>query len=392
MTSTSRAYLAFAAFGAFWGAWGAAIPRVRAQAGVADAQLGIALLFVAAGALPAMLLTGRLLDRCGMRGPALALPVLGLAGLGVALMARDVLSLCVSLTVVGAASGAGDVAINTVAGRAEQETGRPVIFRSHGVFSLAVVLSSVAGGGLARFAAPLWVGFGVVVVLCVVAGVAIAGSSGPPRAVASEHVGAPGSMVPTGLLLLGVLGALGFAAENAHQSWGAIFLEDVTGAGVGTSALAPASFAATVALTRFVVAGVPTAWATRVLLLGATGSVAGAALLAASGSLGTALAGLVLAAAGTAVLLPTLLGILARTVQDGQRGRAVSRVTTTAYVGFLLGPVYVGALSDAAGLRAAMLGVAALGLAIAALLPLVRPLTTKPNGVLAAARPTHGLR
>jgi len=74
------AYAGFAVFGGFWGAWGASIPAIRDQAGVSDGQLGTALLFVGAGALPAMLLSGSTLlgvlsDRVpdGMRATATAI-------------------------------------------------------------------------------------------------------------------------------------------------------------------------------------------------------------------------------------------------------------------------------------------------------------------------------
>jgi hypothetical protein len=61
----ASAFVAFAAFGSFWGVWGASVPRVQHQAGIGDGQLGLALLFVGAGALPAMLLAGRALDQWG---------------------------------------------------------------------------------------------------------------------------------------------------------------------------------------------------------------------------------------------------------------------------------------------------------------------------------------
>ena len=67
----ASAFVAFAAFGSFWGVWGASVPRVQHQAGINDGQLGFALLFVGAGALPAMLLAGRALDRWGLRVAAL---------------------------------------------------------------------------------------------------------------------------------------------------------------------------------------------------------------------------------------------------------------------------------------------------------------------------------
>src|ERR671917_1494648 len=79
-----NAYAGFAVFGAFWGAWGASIPAIRDQAAVTDGQLGTALLFIGAGALPAMLLAGRAVDRWHERATALLLMALGGAGVAVA--------------------------------------------------------------------------------------------------------------------------------------------------------------------------------------------------------------------------------------------------------------------------------------------------------------------
>src|SRR5918998_3801539 len=91
---TSAGYLNGAVFGAFWGTWGSAVPRIRDQAGLDDAQLGTALLFISAGALPAMLLTGRALDRWGLRCTALVVVALGGAGLAAASTADGFVSLC----------------------------------------------------------------------------------------------------------------------------------------------------------------------------------------------------------------------------------------------------------------------------------------------------------
>ncbi|MFC8008519.1 MFS transporter [Streptomyces olivaceus] len=54
------------------------------------------------------------------------------------------------------------------------------------------------------------------------------------------------------------------------------------------------------------------------------------------------------------------------------RGRATSVITSVSYLGFLLGPVYVGLWADATGLRGAMIAVAALAAALSLLaLPLL---------------------
>ncbi|MEU5791118.1 hypothetical protein ABZ754_25765 [Micromonospora purpureochromogenes] len=123
-----------------------------------------------------------------------------------------------------------------------------------------------------------------------------------------------------------MLGALAFPSENAHQSWGAVFLEDVLATGPGLRAIAPTAFAAVVATTRFAVSTLNPAHARTVLVLGSVVAAAGAAVVARAPSVPVALTGLV-----------------------------------------LLGPVYVGLWASATGLRGAMLAVAALGLALSAL-------------------------
>jgi predicted MFS family arabinose efflux permease len=384
------AFTAFAAFGSFWGVWGASVPRVQDQAGISDGELGFALLFVGAGALPAMLLIGRALDRWGLRVAAAVIGLLGLVGAGLAVTAVDLPSLCAGLAVAGASSGAADVAMNAVAGRAETVAGRPVITRAHGTFSALVVATSLGTGAVSAASWPLAVPFVAVAVLSVVAAAALAKTLPPGAADAGEGT-ARAALPPVTrsllipLLLVGVLGTLAFASENAHQSWSAVFAQDELHAGAWPTTVAPAVFAATVAITRFSAGGLTEAHARPVLLGGALTATLGALVVAASPNLPVAAVGLVLGGAGTAVLFPTLLGIVSRNVEEAYRGRATSIVGTVSYLGFLLGPVYVGLWADATGLRGAMVAVAALAAALFALTPpllrlsgLTGPIATRP--------------
>ncbi|TFC63054.1 MFS transporter [Cryobacterium sp. TMB1-7] len=375
------AYLAAASFGSFWGAWGASVPRLRMQADVDDGQLGLALLFIGAGALPAMLVTGRALDKWGLRFAVAAIVALGLAGFGVSLTAHGFVALCVGLAVVGLASGATDVAMNSIAGRAEQASGSAIIMRSGGVFSSFVVLASIATGLSSWIGAPVFTPFLVVAVLSLIASVSVLRSLAPQGA-ANPARTAPWAAEPnsgrglrlryTPLLLVGVLGALAFASENAHQSWGAVFLEDQLGAGPGFSAVGPAVFAGVVAVTRFALGRIQQSNERPILILGSLAAATGALILAASPTVPIAILGLIVAAAGTAALYPTMLSLVSRGVDEAYRGRATAIVTTVSYIGFLLGPVYVGVWSQATGLRGAMVAVAALGVVLSALsLPLL---------------------
>jgi MFS family permease len=380
----TSAFAACAAFGAFWGVWGASVPRVQERAGVTDGQLGVALLFVGAGALPAMLFAGRALDRWGLRVAALSIAALGVVGAGLAVVAVDLVTLCAGLALVGATSGAADVAINAVAGRAEKDAGRPVITLAHGIFSTFVVVASLVTGLASGL--PLAVPFACVAVLSLVAGAALhttlppgpaqPTTTAPERTTAAEDTapyatGAASSWRTAPYVLIGVLGALAFASENAHQSWSAVFAHDELGSGVGLSAVAPAVFAATVAITRFAASGLSAAYARAILIAGGSVAAAGAVVIAAAPTLVVAAIGLVAAAAGTAVLFPTLVGVVSQSVEETRRGRATSVVTTVSYLGFLLGPVYVGLCSEAAGLRGAMMAVAALAVALVVCTPIL---------------------
>lgn len=360
-------YIAFAAFGGLWGTWGAALPGVRDAAGVSEGQLGAALLCIGLGALPAMLLAGRAVDRFGGRAVAIALVLMASTGVLVATVARSPGSLAALLLLLGATSGAADVGANAVAGEAERAAGRPVVTRAHGVFSTGVVASSLLTGGLEAAGLPVVVPFALVVVASLVA----AGALWRIRLTAGEseqrRVAAPRRSRAMPLVVTGLIAALALAVENAHQSWGAVFLADELSVPGGVAALAPAVFAGVTAATRFVAGASERLPAGPLLTGGAVAAAAGSVLFASSSAPGTALAGLALAAVGTSVLFPTLLRESLRNVPAEMRGRSTSAVATTAYLGFVLGPVYVGTLADAAGLRAAILGVAGLA-AVTALL------------------------
>lgn len=373
MRSSTASHSAFAAFGLFWGTWGAALPALRDAAAVTDAQLGTALLLVGLGALPAMLLTGRAVDRFGARIAGVLMVLLALSGLVIAAVARDFTTLALGMLLVGATSGAADVASNALAGLAEQRSGGRVITISHAVFSSFVVVGSLGTGGLRALGADAVAVFAVAAALMVVASavVLMLGDRPQPTTPTTGVRRRDALRLALPFVAVGLVGAVAFATENAHQSWSAVFLADELGASVGLTAIAPATFAVFAALTRLA-AGTLTRVPAGVLLLGGAGAaLVGTVVLATAVVVPVALAGLALAAMGTSVLFPTLLSRATEGVPADRRGRATSAVATTAYLGFLVGPVYVGVLADGFGLRGAMIGVASLAAVFALLAPLV---------------------
>ena len=161
---------------------------------------------------------------------------------------------------------------------------------------------------------------------------------------AEPRAGSAGRLFP--LLLIGILGALAFASENAHQSWSAVFAQDELGSSATLTSVAPAVFAATVAITRFSIGGLSPPTRRRSSSRARATAGAGALVIATAPTLLVAALGLVLAGAAPRCCSRRCSGSSRATSRRRAAARATSAVTVVSYMGFLLGPVYVGVGGD----------------------------------------------
>ena len=116
--------MAFAAFGTLLGGWAALVPQVQSDLGASKGALGLALLCIGLGSLPAMLLVGPVVDR---RGPSVMPWALGALAVGAILpaLAGSIWMLAAALVAVGAGSGAVDVSHQRRRLRYRGPDGRP---------------------------------------------------------------------------------------------------------------------------------------------------------------------------------------------------------------------------------------------------------------------------
>jgi MFS family permease len=342
---------AFGAFGVFWGAWAVLVPGIKDQTGASVRELGLALLLVAAAALPSMLATGLLIDRFG---PKLLPGAAVFFGIAVLLpgLAQNVWQLALALAVVGAASGMLDVAINFGATSIEACGGAPIMQKAHAFFSGGFLVASV-GAGLAREA-----GADPVVILLATALVPFA-SAWMNREAA--RLPRPGESAvrrlnfTRPLVILGLLCAIAFVVESGIEYWSALFLETELEASPALAGLGPAFFAAAMVSGRALGQRFTAAFGDRALLAGgALLSASGLAVAATATVIPVAVAGFFLGGAGISVAAPALFGAAGRGASERERGSAVSSVTTISYLGFLCGPPLVGVISGALDLRAGL--------------------------------------
>jgi len=347
--------LLFLLFGTALGAWTARIPAVKSRLALSDGRLSIALLAFAAGCIVGMAVLGRLTDRFGTRRVMLPMAL----GEGLLLVppayVDSLVMLCLVLFAFGAVHGTLNIAMNASAVEVQRAWGGPIISSFHAIYSIGGFLGAVVGGLFAR------AGFGAgVTFLCVGASVLLmalwaswwALPSVPRR---TEVLSAESSGLPWyPLMFLGLLVMCALVGEGAAADWSAVYLRDNLGASAAVATYAFAAFSAMMTVGRLVGDRL-TRWLGPVRLVRASGVLAAAGL---GGALliGRPVAGIIgfaCVGAGMSCIAPQVFSA-AGNVDPARAGRALSVVVSLGYLGFLLGPILIGAASTVVGLPAAL--------------------------------------
>ncbi|MFK7603079.1 MFS transporter [Deinococcus sp. SM5_A1] len=362
--------LIFLVNGAFFATWAVNIPGVRDALSLSEAQIGGALLAIGLGALITMPLTGGWTARYGS-GPVTRVAVVAcMLSLALPFLSPNYLGVVLGLTVMGAANGSLDVAMNAQGVTVEQALKRPVLSRLHAYFSLGGVLGAALGTLLVG-RVPMLAHVLLVVGVTTVAGVLAGRLMLPdPPVTQTQEVGQAAQPsrrrmgISSAALLLGLLCFLGMLSEGANYDWAALYFRDVLGQAGGNAGIGYTAFAVTMTLGRWFGDLARTRLGDEAIVrVGAAvaGLGLGIALLAQGpvvATIGFALSGL-----GLSNVVPVLYGAAGHALA----GRGIAQVATLGYGGFLLGPPLIGFVAQEVGLRGA-LGVALAGAVLVALL------------------------
>jgi MFS family permease len=352
--------MGFLSLGWFVGTWGALVPDIQRQINISDAELGRALMCLALGALPAMVVAGRLADRLGSWVlPASMFVFAGsvyLAGLSWSLM-----SLSLSLLLVGACSGALDVIMNARVSTLETQNDGVYMHLAHALFAIPYCLSALAAGALR------WLGCTaptIFLISTVLLGfLAICAISRDELGTNSDHSQTPSidSAVRFVVLTLGFVAMAAFLSEQAMLSWSALHLERSLGSSPFVGSLGPATVGLALAVGRLSAQLVVRFLGLRQLLIAA--SVLSATFVFGFAFAPNAWLGLVclfLAGVAFSVIVPSVLSLAGRVVPPSQRGRTVGAITFVGYTGFFIGPACIGLLAENFGLRWALSSISVL--------------------------------
>lgn len=359
--------------GVLFASWASEIPVLRQRLGLSDLVLSVALAGITLGSVLVLPLISRRLDRAGAAGVGL----LGVLGAGAALFlatqAPNAALFILALLAFGAGFGALDAAMNAAGLEVEERLRRPVMSGLHGGFSIGALLGALLGGWLiGQGVGPGSHLLGVALLTLLVAGLLfplLPSSRGAlPEGSTPEPAptGAPAPELPAvsrtdrperlrgplaALSLLAFCAALG---EGAVSDWAGVYLQGAAGSMAAQAALGFAGFSLAMTLGRL--CGDRLTLRFGAAALGHAGgliAVAGLTLALAVPTLGTAVLGFSLMGLGLSVLAPLAFSAVGW-FSPAHRAAALASVAGAFRLGYLVGPLLIGALALPFSVRGAL--------------------------------------
>jgi predicted MFS family arabinose efflux permease len=364
--------------GGLFASWVSRLPAVQTERSLGHGTLGLALLVIALGAIIAMPIAGWLSARYGSNRITCFTGALYCLGLPLLMLVPAGWPFMVALFCFGVAHGGLDVAMNTQAVAVEKQYGRAINSSFHALFSLGGLAGAAAGGLAAtREIAPVqhfaWVASVLGAVTFVIAVPRLRRASPEDTGVKSDRGEHSPKPIkpPRSLILLGLIAFCVMMGEGATADWSAIFLRQVSGASEGLAAAGYAAFSVAMAVGRF-----SGDWLSMrvgpVNLVRFSGAIAAGGLALTLLVKQPAISLVGLAAVGIGFAAVVPQVFTAAARTPGiSSAAALSTATTIGYFGFLAGPPLIGFTAEVIGLGNALWIVAALSVVITMLAPAV---------------------
>ncbi len=348
--------------------WISRIPALTERLDLGPGQVGLALMALAAGALVAFPITGRLVDTRSSASTVLFFALVMLLSLPLLGIAPHLLVLILALLLFGFGNGGMDVSMNAQGIEVERFAGRSIINSLHGCFSLGAFTGAAIGAGVAQLGVPPLLHFLGVSVLGL-AGLGwihrwlIPDTRDPRKSDASAAFALP----PRSLWLLGALALCTSVGEGAMADWSGLYLRDALETSSGFAALGFAAFSGAMLGGRFTGdALVRRFGAPRLVRAGGVLAALGLGIALLLNQPGIMLLGFAAVGLGLSIVYPLVFSA-AGNHPTVSAGRAVASVATVGYGGFLAGPPILGWLAELTSLRAMMALIVLLAVLTAAL-------------------------
>jgi fucose permease len=345
--------------------WAPMVPIVKDKLNLNDSSLGLLLLFLGAGAISTMPLTGWLIHKIGTRIVITVSAILIAITFPVVLSLTNWFPVAVMLFLFGSGIGSIDVAMNAHGVHVQNMSGKHIMSSLHGLFSVGGLCGPIIVGILIKAGlTPVITGICISITLLTITFTQFKSlmDAGTELKTGKEHDASRGTnsnarfnLLNGTLLFLGIMCFVAFLSEGAVLDWSAVFLRDNKGVDGAMAGLGYASFSVAMAIMRLFGDKIITKLDSKhVVTFGSIIAFAGFMLVVFSPFIFAVFAGFVLVGIGAANIVPVFFTAAGR-IKNVPSSQAVSVIGTMGYAGQLAGPALLGFIAHYFSLSTALL-------------------------------------
>jgi fucose permease len=344
--------------------WAPMVPFVKDKLRINDGSLGLLLLFLGAGAIITMPLTGWLIHKIGTRIVIIVSAIVIAVSFPIVLSLNNWFEIAGILFIFGSGIGSIDIAINTHGVHVQNMADKPIMSSLHGLFSVGGLCGPILVGVLikAGLAPPITAGVIsmslIAITLTQFSSLMDQNTEYEISAKFTNLTESEGnkkfSRLNGAVLFLGIMCFIAFLSEGAVLDWSAVFLRDNKGVDKAMAGIGYASFSIAMATMRlFGDRIVYRTKDTHVVIYGSIIAFAGFMLVVFASWLFAVLIGFVLIGVGAANIVPVFFTAAGR-IRNVTSSKAVSVIGSMGYAGQLAGPAILGFIAHHFSLPAAL--------------------------------------
>ena len=338
------------------GAWLPHIPGVQLILGLTNSELALALVGAPIGTLVTLLVAGRLAHRFGAWRITLIFYPVFLIAMLLPFLSGTQWGLMAALACVGSSMSILELGLNVLADEYEAGSTDKIMSKAHGFWSFGLLTGTLIGSAVAGLGLnPLLAGTAIAIVVQFSVLFAILRLRLAP-VVEPVPVEGRGFRLPHPILLGVCVFTFGTTlVEGAVADWAAVFLRDTFTANPGLAGLGISVFSLCLATTRLLGDRLrQVAPAGRLGQGLAAVGLTGVGLIWLAPNVPMALVGLGVLGIGAALAFP--LGVTAASAAPGTSAASnVAVLSFVALLGFLAGPLAIGAIADAYDMRVGLM-------------------------------------
>lgn len=362
---------AFLTNGLIVGALYARLPDIKIQLGLSNSQIGTGLLCSALGVMLMISQVGRMCATRGSRPIVILASYISAFTILPIAIAKNFLQFCLALFIWGAFLTMQDVAMNAHASTVEHVSKRRYMSGFHGVFSVGALLGGFIGGLASQYEVSILnQNIGITTYFLITATL-VRNWWLPAKTDIHEYHKEGKIKRPWILIFIGLLGLASTINEGAAGDWGGILARETFHAAPFLATLPYIFYNVAMVVGRFNGDRLASKFGPiRILFVAGIFSGIGLATGLIIGGIYAQIFAWFAIGAGMSVVIPmvfSLAGEIARTRFAGQiaPSQAVAAASGISYLGFMVGPPFMGFLSNLLTLRWAMLIPAGLAFALA---------------------------